>query len=91
MPHGTDRKYRVAELGNRCFVARGLNKNATTVVGIATEQYEKGRGFSLDLIYLYQPVWTSVHQTNMEKMQRDLGYFVSPQTIKSSEDEYPLE
>jgi hypothetical protein len=45
-PHGTDRRYRAAELGNRCFVARGLNQGHYTVVGLATEQPEPGRGFS---------------------------------------------
>lgn len=27
MPHGEDRKRRVAELGGRCFVARGIHKD----------------------------------------------------------------
>ncbi len=35
MPHGEDRAYRKAELGGRCLVARGLNKNRNTVIGIA--------------------------------------------------------
>jgi hypothetical protein len=88
-PQNTDRKYRVAELGNRCFVARGLQAGATTIVGLGTEQYEQGEGFSLDLVHLYMPVWTPEDQTRMEAMQRDLGYFASPHVIRSSEDEYP--
>ena len=51
-PRGVDRKERVAELRNRCFVARGLNKDAVTVIGIATEQYVRGEGFSLDVAHL---------------------------------------
>lgn len=88
-PHGTPRDFRVAELGNRCFVARGLNPDAETVIGIGTEQYEKGKGFSLDLYYLYLPVWTAAHQSHMEDMQRELGYFASPRRTVQPEDEYP--
>lgn len=89
MPHDTRRDYRVAELGTRCFVARGLNQDATTVVGIATEKYEKGKGFSLDLVHLYIPRWTAKNQSDMVAMQRDLGLFVSPVTTPGHEDEYP--
>jgi hypothetical protein len=89
MPHGTPRNYRVADLGNRCFVARGLHRDATTVVGIATEQYEKGKGFSLDLVHLYKPSWTAEDQARVEAMQREFGYFASPLTTVEHEDEYP--
>jgi hypothetical protein len=89
MPHGTPRHYRIADLGNRCFVARGLHQDATTVVGIATERYEKGKGFSLDLVHLYKPSWTAGDQAHMNAMQRELGYFVSPLTAVEHEDEYP--
>jgi hypothetical protein len=88
-PHGTPRRYRLAELGNRCFVARGLNPGAETVIGIATEQYEKGKGFSLDLHHLYKPTWTAADQAHMEGMQQALGYFVSPRVSVEGEDEYP--
>jgi len=89
-PRSIARKYRVAELGNRCFVARGLSQDATTIVGIGTERYEKGEGFSLDLVHLYIPMWTSEYQSRMDAMQRELGYFVSPRLTKTSEDEYPV-
>jgi hypothetical protein len=36
MPHGEDRAYRKAELGGRCLVARGLNEDRDTVIGLAT-------------------------------------------------------
>jgi len=74
-PHGFPRDVRQAELGNRCFVARGQALEATTVVGLATEQYTEGKGFSLDLVHLYKPDWTTKDQEAMEAMQRDLGYF----------------
>ncbi len=88
-PHGYPREARVAELGNRCFVARGLHPGATTVVGIATEQYAPGKGFSLDLVHLYLPQWRAEHQEHMEQMRAELGYFTQPQQSRSSEDEYP--
>jgi hypothetical protein len=88
-PHGTPRDLRVAELSNRCFVARGLQPESTHVVGLATEQYEKGKGFSLDLCNLFKPTWTSEDQRIMEEMQAELGYFKSPKVTKTSEDEYP--
>ncbi|MFI5108217.1 MAG: hypothetical protein ACHP78_05165 [Terriglobales bacterium] len=89
MPLVAPRDFRVAELGNRCFVARGLNPDATTVVGLATEQYGKGQGFSFDLIHLHKPTWSSEDQVHMEAMQSELGYFASPRTRRAHEDEYP--
>lgn len=89
MPHGEDRQFRVAELGNRCFVGRGLNPDCKTVVGIATEQYEPGKDFSLDLVYLHKENWTDEDQTHLESMQKELGYFSKPER-KVYEDEYPM-
>ena len=88
-PHGEDRKFRVAELGNRCFVVRGLNPESKTVVGIATERYEQGQGFSLDIIFFYKDAWTEDDQSHLENMQKELGYFVSPVLTKIKENEYP--
>ena len=88
-PHGTARDFRMAELGNRCFVARGLNPEINTVVGIATEQYERGRGFSLDICHLYRPEWSIDDEARMKTIQDELGYFVNPTIIRVSEDEYP--
>ncbi len=79
----------MAELGNRCFVARGLNPESTHVVGIATERYEKGKGFSLDMCNLFKPTWSSKDQRHMEAMQKDLGYFASPKVTRDPVDEYP--
>jgi len=89
LPHDTPRSARVAELGNRCFVARGLNQQSTHVVGIATERYEKEKGFSLDLCNLSKPTWSAEDHKHMEAMQKELGYFVSPMVARDSEDEYP--
>jgi hypothetical protein len=89
LPHGTPRSLRVAELGNRCFVARGLNPESKRVIGIATECYEKGKGFSLDLCDTFRPKWSEQDQKLMEEMQNELGYFRRPKISKVGEDEYP--
>lgn len=89
MRHGEDRKYRVAELGGRCFVARGLHQDRYTVIGLATEQFEEGMGFSFDLMYLYKPSWSDEDQYQMEIAKKEFGYFVSPLVQSIHEDEYP--
>jgi hypothetical protein len=89
LPREMPRKARAAELGNRCFVARGLNQQSMHVVGIATERYERGQGFSLDLCNLFKLTWSAQDQKHMEAMQKDLGYFSSPNVTRDSEDEYP--
>jgi hypothetical protein len=88
-PHGFARDVRAAELSNRCFVALGQNREVTTAIGVATEQYTPGMGFSLDLCHMYKPEWTQADQEVMEGMQRDLGYFVNPRKTTAGEDEYP--
>ncbi len=87
-PHGEDREFRLAELAARCFVVRGLNPNSELVVGIATEQYVPGKGFSLDVIYLHKPSWTAEDQKQLEYLQRQFGYFSNPVQSKIREDEY---
>jgi hypothetical protein len=91
MPHGEDREYRKAELGGRCLVARGLIKDRNTVIGLATERYEEGKGFSFDLLYLNIPNWTDELQKQIEYAQKEFGYFANPQSIEIPEDEYPQE
>ncbi len=73
----------------RCFVARGHYQNAPKVIGLATEQYEHGKGYSLDLVCLHQETWTTEDQKRMEGIQKDLGYFVNPTQTTAHEDEYP--
>lgn len=89
MPHGEDREYRKAELWGRCLVARGLNKDRNTVIGLAIERYEEGKGFSFDLLYLNIPQWTDELQNQIEYVQKEFGYFASPKYMKIHEDEYP--
>jgi len=90
LPHSVDRNDRVKELYLRCFVAHGLYQIFKTVVGIATERYQQGKGDSFDLIYSHQEKWTDECQSRMEAIQNELGYFKNPVEKKISEDEYPL-
>lgn len=87
-PHGEDRKYRVAQLTGRCFVKRGLNSGCTTIIGIATEQYEIGKGFSLDAVYLSKDTWTPEDQAQLEYLQKEFRYFTNSIQSKTHEDEY---
>lgn len=90
IPKDEDRQFRVAELGNRCFIARGLNMDCETVIGLATERYDGSKGFSFDMIYHHKKVWTDKDQNHMELMQREMGYFVQPVEKTVHEDEYAL-
>jgi hypothetical protein len=89
-PHDIDRKYRAAELGGRCFIARGLNPNSQRVIGIATEQPEPGKGFSFDIFYLHQPNWTAEDQRRMEYAQKQFGWFSNSTASHFKADEYPI-
>jgi hypothetical protein len=88
-PHGHDRESRMAELSARCFVVRGLNQHIKTVVGIATEEYVAGKGYSLDAGHFYQEGWTDEDQALMKEVQSQYGYFVNPLETHKQEDEYP--
>jgi hypothetical protein len=88
-PHKEDRNYRREELGLRCFVARGMYPNQTNVVGIATEEYEPGKGFSLDVCLFSKDIWTAKEKSLMEQVQKELGYFKQPIKTYGHVDEYP--
>ncbi len=88
-PHKEDRNYRREELGLRCFVARGMYPNQTNVVGIATEEYEPGKGFSLDVCLFSKDIWTAKEKSLMESLQSELGYFKKPIKTYGHVDEYP--
>ena len=88
-PHKEEREHRINELGSRCFIARGMFKEYKTVVGIATEKVETGKGFSLDAIYLYKEDWTSDDQDKLEYAKKEFGYFKELKMGKINEDEYP--
>ena len=90
MPHGEDRQYRVAELFGRCFVACGLNQERKVVVGLATEQYEEGKGFSFDLVHIHKETWSEEDRNHFSYLQTEFGYFKNPKFTESQEDEYPI-
>jgi hypothetical protein len=89
VPRGEKRQSRIEELGLRCFVARGLYKDSKIVVGIATEQYEPGKGGSLDLVHLYMESLTAEEENRVQEIQKELGYFRNPTQKSVHEDEYP--
>ena len=88
-PHVEDREFRRAELGARCFVARGLMQDFKTVIGIATEQYIPGMGFSLDGFYFFKENWTSEDKKEMQMLQKKCGYFNEPIQTQIQQDEFP--
>jgi len=84
-----DREFRRAELGLRCFIARGMHREVKIVVGIATEEYKKGAGHSYDLCYLEKRDWTDEDQKKMLQLQEEFGYFKNPEISKKGFDEFP--
>ncbi len=84
-----DRMQRIHELELRCFVARGHFRDATEVVGIATNPYQKGAGHSYDLYYLRLPELTAEQTDKITNMQRDTGFFVNARAHENHYDEYP--
>ncbi len=90
-PREYDRTLRSRELLARMFIARGLNQEVVTVVGIATEEYTGEAGFSIDVAGLEKPEWTAEDQREMTELQDQTGAFASPQYTQAHEDEYPEE
>ena len=88
-PHGYDRTARRNELLARMFIARGMHKNASNVVGIATEEYDPGKGFSLDSAAFIKPDWTDEDELRMQELKNTTGAFAEPTYSRIREDEYP--
>lgn len=86
-PLGMDRERRLKELQIRCFVARGLNHEFPTVVGIGTEQLG-GKGRSFDGLYLNHEKWTEENEKQMTEYQA-IGIFANPMKTPFTEMEYP--
>ena len=83
------RDARIAELGNRCFVARNDLPDCETVIGIGTNVDPAPRGFATDLCLFSVPKWTETHQGHAEKMKQELGYFREPRVTCDAVDEFP--
>lgn len=91
-PHGYERELRSKELGLRCYVARGVNPHKyDTVVGIATEEPVRGKGFTLDSFYLWMKDWTEEDERKSEQIRKELNYFNKPREMRKHVDEYPPE
>ncbi|MBA7542700.1 hypothetical protein ES705_35024 [subsurface metagenome] len=84
-----EREARQKELAMRCFVAKGLYQDVDTIVGIATEQYVKGGGYSYDLYSIYKKEWTEEDTRLMGELQSNFGYFLNPTSEKVDFNEYP--
>lgn len=91
-PHGYDRELRARELWLRCYVARGINEyKYDTVIGIATEEPVKGKGYTLDTVFLWMKDWTEEDGRKISAIQKELGYFQKPEETHVHVDEYPPE
>jgi hypothetical protein len=83
------REARGRELILRCVAARSMMPHYAPVVGMATERYVRGQGYSLDLCLVDIPNWTPDHQRHAELMKKELGFFNEPVYSRASYDEYP--
>jgi hypothetical protein len=91
-PHGYDRELRARELWLRCYVARGTNQyKYDTVIGIGTEGPVKGKGYTLDTVFLSMKDWTEEDRRKVSAIQKELGYFKKPDETHVHVDEYPLQ
>jgi hypothetical protein len=88
-PPEYERELRIAELGNRCFVARNELSNCMTIVGIGTNVKCATHGFATDLYLLSVPVWNNKQKLHAEQMKTELGYFKTPRVKIDQKDEYP--
>ena len=84
-----NRELNFKELEARCLIARGINQEKQTVIGLLIEFSEKQPGDAMTILYLDVPDWTSEWQQQMEYLQKELGYFTKPAMQNLGEDEYP--
>jgi hypothetical protein len=75
-----DRDFGVKELHLRCLVARSLFKDRSIVIGIGIDPYNKGKGFSKDLLYMDLTNWTEEQNKEADIIKEELGYFRTPKT-----------
>jgi len=75
-----DREFGRKELHLHCLVARSMFKDRTKIIGIGSEHYEKGKGYSLDLIYMDMPDLTENQIKEAEDIKNELMIFKSPST-----------
>lgn len=72
----SDREARVQELGLRCLVVRGRLPDVKTVVGISRDNLGPSVvGYSHDIVYVDIPEWDNDFEEQVNKIQKELGYF----------------
>lgn len=86
---GEDANFRIAELGNRCFIARHLVGCGDTVIAVGRGKHVPGVGSTSDLFYLYLDRWTAEDDEMAASMMAGTGNFARATTQRSHEDEYP--
>lgn len=72
----SDREARVQELGLRCLVVRGRIPDVKIVVGISRDKLGPSVvGYSHDIVYVDIPEWDDDFEEQVNKIQKELGYF----------------
>lgn len=72
----SDREARVQELGLRCLVVRGRLPDVKIVVGISRDKLGPSViGYSHDIVYVDIPEWGDDFEKQVNKIQKELGYF----------------
>lgn len=72
----SDREARVQELGLRCLVVRGRLPDVKIVVGISRDKLGPSVvGYSHDIVYVDIPEWDDNFEEQVNKIQKELGYF----------------
>jgi hypothetical protein len=78
-------KRRQEMLEAMCLVARGLNRQNSRVIGVATSRDNT----NYDFVYLNIPEWTAQLEEEKARLQEHFGIFVSPRVTQTNSDEYP--
>ena len=82
------RNVRRGMLSQLCFVARGIYRENSKVIGIATEMKVRPM-CSYDFCLLEIPEWMDDHQQAMEKTQKEYGILINLKEKRFREHEYP--
>ncbi len=69
------RRDRIAELGSRCFIARSMVRENSTVIGLSVQLLSPGHDAEVELMYLHKPEWTEEDSAAAESAKEQLGFF----------------
>ena len=86
---GEDHEYRTAELTARCLIARHRHGQGDAVVGVGISKHIEGLGTASDLVYVDVRAWSAADDARAAAMASDFGFFRSPVTKQTCEEEYP--